>query len=387
MQRDQRDADSDENPILQFGTSRFLLAHADLFISQALAKGQALGKVTLVQTTASAESAQRIAALTAGGSYPVKIRGLAADGLVDQEVQGKAIGKALHAAQDWPAVRRAALAARVILSNTGDRGFALDPLDTAVTIKDRSTPPRSFPAKIAALLLERSEISPREPISLFPCELIDRNGDRLRALVTELGLAWNFPTGYFDYLETQCHFANSLVDRIVSEPIEPVGAVAEPYALWAIEEQEGLVLPCTHPAIVVTTDLERYQWLKLHILNLGHTFLADIWLREGRRASETVRDILSDTQVRSRLEAVWQMEVLPVLTARGLGDAAPDYMREVLDRFLNPFLVHRLADIAGNHAEKIARRIAPIVEGGRAIGLEQPQLQAMLNIDHTRSQA
>jgi tagaturonate reductase len=387
MQRDQRDAEPDENPILQFGTSRFLLAHADLFISEALAKGEALGKVTLVQTTGSAESARRIAALTAGGSYPVKIRGLAADAVVDQEVQGKAIGKALHAAQYWPAVRRAAMAARVVLSNTGDRGFALDPLDTAVTIKDRSSAPRSFPAKIAALLLERSEMSPAEPISLFPCELVDRNGDRLRTLVSELGLGWNFPSSYFDYLERQCRFANSLVDRIVSEPIEPVGAVAEPYALWAIEQQEGLVLPCTHPAIVVTGDLERYQWLKLHILNLGHTFLADVWLREGRPASETVRDILSDAHVRFRLETVWQAEVLPVLAARGLGDAAPRYIREVLDRFLNPFLVHRLADIAGNHAEKIARRIAPIVEGGRTIGLEQPQLQAMLKKDHARSPA
>ena len=37
-------------PILQFGTSRFLLAHVDLFVSQALAQqggaGQALGGIT-----------------------------------------------------------------------------------------------------------------------------------------------------------------------------------------------------------------------------------------------------------------------------------------------------------------------------------------------------
>ena len=34
-------------PILQFGTSRFLQAHADFFISEALAQGQALGPVTV----------------------------------------------------------------------------------------------------------------------------------------------------------------------------------------------------------------------------------------------------------------------------------------------------------------------------------------------------
>ena len=41
-------------PILQFGTSRFLQAHADLFISEALARGEALGPVTVVQSSGDA---------------------------------------------------------------------------------------------------------------------------------------------------------------------------------------------------------------------------------------------------------------------------------------------------------------------------------------------
>lgn len=370
--------DAGENPILQFGTSRFLLAHADLFISQALEAGEALGKVTLVQTTGSAESARRVAALASGASYPVRVRGLADGKVVDEELRGNAIGKALFAGSDWPAVRRAALAARVILSNTGDRGFALDPQDTRESIEDRGTAPRSFPAKIAVLLLERSEANPQRPISLFPCELVEKNGARLREIVTGLAREWGFPESFFAYLDTQCRFANSLVDRIVSEPIEPVGAVAEPYALWAIGEQDGLVLPCRHPAIVVTPDLQPYETLKLHILNLGHTFLADRWRSEGRPATETVREILGDASVRADLEAVWREEVQPVMAARGLGEEAVAYTAEVLDRFLNPFLVHRLSDIANNHAEKINRRIRPIVEAGGALGLDQPRLTAML---------
>jgi len=63
-------------PILQFGTSRFLQAHVDLFISQALGNGQALGKVTVVQTTGSADSAERVQALASGAGYPVRIQGL-----------------------------------------------------------------------------------------------------------------------------------------------------------------------------------------------------------------------------------------------------------------------------------------------------------------------
>lgn len=370
--------DIDENPILQFGTSRFLLAHADLFISQALSRGEALGKVTLVQTTGSEESAKRVLALASGASYPVRVRGLAEGRVVDEELRGNAIGKALFARSDWPAVRRAALAARVVLSNTGDRGFALDPLDTRESIADRAVAPRSFPAKIAALLLERSECHPQQPVSLFPCELVEKNGARLREIVVGLARHWEFPESFFSYLETHCRFANSLVDRIVSEPIDPVGAVAEPYALWAVGEQEGLVLPCRHPAIVVTSDLQRYETLKLHILNLGHTFLADRWRKEERAAAETVCEILTDAAVRGDLETVWREEVLPVMAARGLGEEAAAYTGQVLDRFLNPFLEHRLSDIANNHFEKINRRIRPIVAAGRSLGLNQPRLAAML---------
>lgn len=370
--------DATTTPILQFGTSRFLLAHADLFISQAMEKGEALGRITVVQTTGSPESTRRIAALSSGKPYPVKIRGLAKGKVIDEDVEGRAISRALFAGTDWPAIRRAALAARVIISNTSDRGFDLDDRDTSQRVADRSIAPISFPAKIAALLLERCEAENPTPVSLFPCELIEKNGERLRALVAQLGREWRFPERYFAYLETHCRFADSLVDRIVSEPIDPVGAVAEPYALWAIGAQEGLVLPCRHPSIVVTDDLQRYAWLKLHILNLGHTYLADRWKKEQRDLSETVREMLSEEAVRADLEAVWRLEVLPVLAHRGLGATAPAYVNEVLDRFRNPFLAHRLSEISGNHAEKINRRIRPIVEEGRALGLKQPRLAAML---------
>ena len=38
--------------IVQFGTSRFLQAHADLFVHEARAAGQAIGPITVVKTTA-----------------------------------------------------------------------------------------------------------------------------------------------------------------------------------------------------------------------------------------------------------------------------------------------------------------------------------------------
>ena len=43
--------------VLQFGAGRFLRAFADLFISQANAQGQAIGRVVVVQSTGDARAA------------------------------------------------------------------------------------------------------------------------------------------------------------------------------------------------------------------------------------------------------------------------------------------------------------------------------------------
>ena len=64
-----------KTPIVQFGTSRFLQAQADLFISDAMRAGQAVGPVTVVQTSGSADRAGRLAAFD-GRPLPIVIRGL-----------------------------------------------------------------------------------------------------------------------------------------------------------------------------------------------------------------------------------------------------------------------------------------------------------------------
>ncbi|WP_332303764.1 mannitol dehydrogenase family protein [Rhizobium sp. GR12] len=362
-----------ETPILQFGTSRFLLAHADLFISQALDKGEALGRIAIVQTTGNAESLKRVAALNGGASYPVCIRGIRDGQEVDEEIPGKAVALALTAAADWAEVRRIACLAEVILSNTGDRGYELDSSDGPDLAADFSLVPNSFPAKLCMLLLERFQTNPEAPLSIFPCELVPRNGDRLKEVIRQLADGWQLPAGFGFYLNEKCRFANSLVDRIVSEPIDPVGAVAEPYALWAIERQEGLVLPCTHPAVVLTDDLDHYEKLKLFLLNLGHSYLAERWVQDARAKDETVRQAMADGALVADLETLWRDEVLPVFAAEGMGSEAQAYINAVRERFMNPFLAHRLADIAGNHDEKKRRRFVPVIAAAERLGLNLPQ--------------
>ncbi len=368
-------------PILQFGTSRFLLAHVALFVSEALERGNAIGGINVVQTTNNPVSHARVAALSQPGGYPVRIRGRERGEAVDKVVVCDAVRAAWVADRDWPAVRRAAIEdVRVIVSNTGDMGYRLDERDSPALLGGDETVPRSYPAKLLALLHARWRERPADGVSIFPCELVANNGDTLRDIVVGLAAQWSLPEAFADYLRGRCCWANSLVDRIVSEPIEPVGAVAEPYALWAIERRAGIVLPCTHESIVLTDDLRSYERLKLFFLNLGHTWLAEQWIVEGRSPSETVRDAMSDTRLRAGIETVWQEEVKPVFVSLGLGRQAEDYVADVRERFLNPYLDHRIADIAQNHTEKVKRRVLPLIELADAMPLngKQPRLHAML---------
>lgn len=371
---------SDLNPILQFGTSRFLQAHADLFVSEAASMGDALGQITIVQTTGSAQGAARVAAFRRPGGYPVRIRGWQDGAQVDEERRAHAVTQAWQAGSDWRQVRDAAVAARVMLSNTGDTGYQLDESDHAGML-DGDTVPASFPAKLLVLLHGRF-LAGAAPLSIFPCELVADNGHVLRQVIVALARQWRCDAAFIAYLETGCLWINSLVDRIVSEPIEPVGAVAEPYALWAIEAQEGMLLPCRHRQVVVTSSLREYEQRKLFLLNLGHTYLAQLWMERGSPAGMTVREAMDDGAMRAALEALWQEEVLPVFAAMGAphGDAAQAYVAQVRERFCNPFLAHRLADIAQHHAGKIARRVAPVAVLARQIcpALAQPRLRAML---------
>ena len=378
-------SDSQFPPILQFGTSRFLQAHVDLFVSQALERGAALGRIAVVQSTDSPASTARTAALASGTPYRVLIQGIENGQVVEQNLWASAISRAVHATEQWPVLRKGFVEqVKVVVSNTGDRGYQLDSRDTPALLDADAPAPVSFPAKLLVLLHDRWVNNPQSTLSLFPCELVARNGDVLRDLLVTLARSWALGDAFEAYLIHTCRWANSLVDRIVSQALEPVGAVAEPYALWAIERQEGLTLPCSHEAIVLTDDLDDFERLKLFTLNLGHSYLAERWLSDGRPATETVYQAMQSPTLRADLEALWASEVLPVFAALGQFDAAQRYVDSVRERFGNPFLQHRLADIAVNHKDKKTRRLLPLVELAEQLapGLEQPMLRAVLLSQH-----
>jgi len=361
-------------PMIQFGTSRFLQAHVDLFVSEALKKGEAMGRIVAVQTTQNPESRKRIAAFAEDRPYVVEIKGIAGGVVVDERVEVSSVGGGVDANEQWDEVERLFNEARCMVSNTADRGYETDPTD-----RPDAGPPRSFPAKLAKLLLARHRAG-APPITLFPCELTPANGNTLRAAVLKILNGWNVPQPARRWIGDDCVWVNSLVDRIVSQPLEPLGAVAEPYALWAIEDQPGLEVPCRHADIVMTNDLKRYERLKLFILNLGHTWLAEIWRRLNKAPAMTVREAMSYGAMRAELDDLYEKEVLPVFAAIGMEEEARAYRDTVIDRFRNPFLDHRLAEIFTNHEAKKQRRFGGLIELAEAndCRVSQPRLRAAL---------
>lgn len=346
--------------IIQFGTSRFLQAHADLFIHEAREAGQDIGPITVVKTTRGSERANRVAAFGGKAGYPVIIRGLIGAHVVDETTTVKSIDGALIADRDWVQLTDLfATEANVVISNVGESGYAVFPDDETKLPPDDEVP-LSFPAKLLCLLDARFKAG-GQPILILPCELVPENGKVLRKILVDLAHKWKLEVGFNIWLETEVTICDTLVDRIVSEAIEPIGAIAEPYALWAIKREATFEIPFSHPAVIVTDDLEPFMRLKLHILNLGHSFLAEIWQSEKRSASETVREILSEAAIRKRLTDIYSEEVIPGFASQGMEKAASDYVVRTLERFENPFLNHKLSDIAQNHKLKIERRVVDFI--------------------------
>lgn len=361
---------SEQVEILQFGTSRFLQAHVDFFIDQAAKAGMPIGKIAIVQTSDRAAGKMRVKAFNTHSQYQLLIQGMDNGKVIEKGHFVSSVECAFSATtpEDWEKILRLARKQiRYIVSNTADKGYDLFREDRL-----NLNPPRSFPGKILRLLLERYRHS-KEKIMILPCELIQNNGEVLKEIVSDLAKQWELEDPFMDWMEAYCVWANTLVDRIVSKDLDPIGAIAEPYALWVIQKTKGLDLPFEHPSIKVVDDLKPFEMLKLGVLNLAHTFLVDQWLKENRPAEiTTVLDALNHPTFFKPLNDLYENEVIPVLEAMFPAEDVRAYKDTVLDRLRNPFLEHQLASIAANHAEKIERRIRPIWEHSQKLFPQKP---------------
>ena len=361
--------------VLQFGSGKFLRGFADLFLHQANAEGQRVGRVVVVQTTGQ-ERADRLN--RQGGRYHVQVRGLSGGQVVDRVEESASISRALVASQRWPDVLAVARAPelRYVLSNTAEAGYTLDPAD-----RPTDAPPHSFPGKLLLLLAERFRAG-QPGVAILPCELFEGNADLLRGLLLKLAGEWGLPAGLGPWIEDACTWHNALVDRIVTTPRAPdprvgdddMAVEAEPYALWAIEAKGGGAHLFRNPAVRVTEDVKPFFLRKVRILNAAHTAMCS---QAVPRGIALVREALADPEIDAWLRRLLFEEIVPVVAGRVEGPE--EFARQTIERFQNPFLDHKFSDILTYHAQKVAIRLVPTRDEYKAkFGREPPLLSAAI---------
>ena len=342
--------------ILQFGAGRFLRAFVDRFVQNANDAGQQVGRVVIVQSTPG-QRADLLKSQPEG--FHVLVRGYAEGVLVDRVEQISSVSRALVAQDDWAAVLHLAHSPdlKYIVTNATEAGYAIDPTDGA-----DSVPPQSMPAKLTQVLWARFQAA-GVPLVLLPCELIEGNAEKLRDIVVSLARQWSLPWPFVDWIETQCVWLKNLVDCIVTpgpsdHPLSASDRLlvsAEPYQLWAIQRPAGFEPPLfSHPAIQLVDDLAPYYLRKVRMLNGLHTAMAAKFCPAG---FETVLQVLNDRLAARWLKDLLYEEIVPTIVHRAENVAL--FAEQTLDRFRNPFLAHKLADIMLNHVAKVQVRLQP----------------------------
>jgi tagaturonate reductase len=347
--------------ILQFGSGRFLRAFFDLFVHHANAAGQGVGKIVIVQSTGDG----RAGGLNSqAGHYHVVVRGYENGETIDRVEKCESVSRALHAGSQWPEVLALAASAdlKAIVSNTTEAGFALDPSDSKT-----DAVPKSFPAKLLAVLHARWQAG-RSGVTIVPCELIEGNATLLKDLVCTMAANWSHPAEFLNYLNQECVWLHTLVDRIVTGTpkehpllaVDPMVIVAEPFGFFALEDHPRSQLTFTHPKIVRAKDVTPYFLRKVRILNAAHTAL----LIKAMPHFAIVRDAVNDPALGTWLSKLLFEEIVPTLEGRV--DEGRWFAEQTLDRFRNPFIDHKFADIHLHHESKMQVRLLPTRDEYRA---------------------
>ncbi len=353
---------------VQFGTGAFLRGFVDAFLDAANRQRLFNGRIVAIGSTGSGRDR---AFADQDGLYTLVSRGIVA-GRESEEIRVvSSVSRALSAVDEWDAVLACARNPQlsVIFSNTTEVGIRLDDSDSA-----DASPPRSFPAKLTRFLYERARtfaFAASKGVVVVPCELIEDNGDALRALVLELADRWGYEPGFARWIDSAVPFVNTLVDRIV--PGAPDAAehamlearlgyhdalltTAEQFRLFVIQGddamRERLAFTAADPAIVVTADVGPFREQKVRLLNGAHTISASIALLAG---CSTVREAMLHPQVGSFVRRVLLEEIVPTVNTAG----ADTFAQAVLDRFENPHIRHALADITLHGTTKMRVRILP----------------------------
>lgn len=357
--------------ILQFGEGNFLRGFVDWMIDKMNGQGLFNGSVVVVQPI---EEGLVEVLNNQDGLYTLYLRGMQDGTIVEQKSIISSISGGINLYTDFESYIRMAGSAdlRFVISNTTEAGIAYSPHD-----KPTDTPPSSYPGKLAVMLYRRFKTFGADPLKglvIIPCELIDRNGDKLKETVLRLSKEWNYEQEFIHWLETSNYFLNSLVDRIVTgypkdeaeKLTEELGYndrlldTGEIFHLWVIEGDKRFAeeLPFTRAGLNViwTDDMTPYRTRKVRILNGAHTMTV---LAAYLYGLNTVKECMDDGLIRAYMEKGLYEEIIPTLDLPE--HELLDFAKAVSERFANPFIRHYLLSIALNSTSKFKTRVLPSI--------------------------
>jgi len=259
---------------------------------------------------------------------------------------------------------------RFVFSNTTEAGIAYDEND-----KLEDKPQKSFPGKLTALLYNRFKTfngQKDKGLIIIPCELIDRNGDKLKEIILKFAMLWNLEKGFATWINEANTFCSTLVDRIVpgyprdtiKEITQELGYednlvnIGEHFHLFIIEGPQWIEneFPVAKAGLNVkfVEDMTPYRIRKVRILNGSHTSLVPVSYLYGLN---TVAESVEHKVMGKFIKDTIYEEIIPTLDLPE--EELAYYAKVVLERFMNPFVKHYLMSISLNSMSKYETRDLP----------------------------
>ena len=258
---------------------------------------------------------------------------------------------------------------KLVTLTVTEKGYCHDPATGALNrhhpdiLADLAGQPRSALGYLVAGLAARLAAG-LAPFTVLSCDNIPANGRVPRGLVLELAKLQNADLA--DWIEDKGRFPSSMVDRIVPattqadldglEGVQDQSPVFhEPFRQWVIEDSfVGNERPPWERADAqIVKDVEPFEAMKLRMLNGAHSALAYLGPIAGHK---TVAEAVGDPLLAQFLTKMWEREVIPTLIPPQETDLQA-YGRALLERFANPALHHKLAQIAMDGSQKLPQRL------------------------------
>ena len=351
--------------ILQIGEGNFLRAFAEYFIQLSNQSG-IRSEIIICQPRRNTAVINALKAQNCG--YHIVIRGRDNGQIVDEVMPVDCVSRCIDTVGEYDSLvdlfRNDAL--DIVISNTTEAGICFHSAD-----KLSDCPDVSFPAKVTALLYERYKAG-KNGVIFLPVELIENNGGQFKECIKKYIALWNLGEDFASYIDNECSFCNTLVDRIVTGHTEykndKCAVACEPYASWLIkaddEVRKALPFDRNDKRISFVDSLREYRARKVRILNGAHTMSV---LAAYHMGFDIVRDMMQDDLMSRYVRKGLFEEVIPTINLPE--NELKTFAGSVLERFDNPFIDHKLLDISLNSVSKFKTRcLGTLIDYNRRTG-------------------